>query len=204
MAVNSNPMWGPPSIDRNVSAVSIVRYSAFNKHVSGNPPGDRRPELSSFSLQISSKGLSVDGSANSYLKISATFWTRIDTYSARRASIGGVDRMTWAYQRYTVGGTLEFSPTDGRPIRVVNDEASGLTMVDSLPFNVPMENQDPGAPLYPGQRVWSGALSATPPYGHPKGPIASVGSAWPMWEISGANFRFFGQNWIRLIKVSGP
>lgn len=36
------------------------------------------------------------------------------------------------------------------------------------------------------------------------GPWAGAVRRWPVWEISGAYFRFFGQNWIRLIKVSGP
>ena len=89
-----------------------------------------------------------------------------------------------------VSSTIRFDPSTGVPIDIVDTEVGGRNrMSANSGFGTTTTISPLGPEVIDGQSF---------------GPWTAAVLTWPMWEISGSQFRFFGQNWIRLIKVSGP
>lgn len=198
---------GPP-VDLRTRSSSTCRQarsarnltSGFqNAETKGTAFAGAFPDVTEFKLVFEPK-------TGSFV-MSGEFFTRMMTssYKFRPVNAWTPPETAWFYQKFLVASSITFSSEDGRPTLVSNAEMLEFNSVDSFE-RVPSSQAagDPGDPLYQGRLSSSSGVNAPPPYGLPYPFFSGFYLEKPMWEISGANFRFFGQNWIRLIKVSGP
>lgn len=102
----------------------------------------------------------------------------------------------WLYQELSLEGEISFNKATGVPTGITGGSSAVLTnYAEQFGGFMNMRTSYGTQPSYAPNKLFGMWV--------PQGGVhANV--RWPMWQISGSQFRFFGQNWIRLTKVSGP
>lgn len=148
------------------------------------------PEQLSFSIDFRGSGRLVTPEEPLELSAVLTVLSKSNAVVQDGENAYGFPLMVPLTQLLYVNSTIRFDPSTGVPIDIVGTEVGGRNRMSA---NDGFGTSTTYSPL--GPEVINGKSF---------GPWTAAELTWPMWEISGANFRFFGQNWIRLIKVSGP
>ena len=126
------------------------------------------------------------------LYLTATF--AIDSFVNASYSVpdGWMSTVYKLWQRLYVTSTIRFDPATGVPTSIEGGVPVGYNVKTMSGLMGPSDTSTALNPSATDNGYSFGNWWKAQPL------------TWPMWQISGSQFRFFGQNWIRLIKESGP